>query len=304
MTKRFSVRISVAGMIAALAYVSLEPPSEVRGQDKSVPSEKKRAVGEEDAKEQRKARLEEMRRRAEGASVARLAGAEKIAAKLLPEPVLRYSGEFHGIVDATVWVYGAKGRPAAIEKVELYKSWHHGYFYCLASLCDERLEARWPGVPVWTSSQPGVEMRDLPDGPTPAATETARTRQIKELARRFTATRIDAGDIREENRLLVQPIHRYRDPEAGLLDGAIFAFIANGTNPDFMLLIELRGADWAHAVWRYGAARMTTGELHLRIDGKEVWTVPWQNASGFAAWPTYVHFPVFDRPATGVKSGD
>lgn len=304
MAKRFSVSVRVAGMIAVLVYACLESSNEVRGQDKSAASEKKRAVGEEEAKEQRKARLEEMRRRADGASVAQLAGAEKIAAKLLPEPVLRYSGEFHGIVDATVWVYGDKGRPVAIEKVELYKSWHHGYFYCLASLCDERVEAHWPGVPVWRSSRPGVEMRDLPDGPTPAATETARTRQIKELARRFTATRIDAGDIREENRLLVQPIHRYRDPEKGLLDGAIFAFIANGTNPDFMLLIELSGTDRTHAAWRYGAARMTTGELHLRIDGNEVWTVPWQDASGFAVWPTYVHFPVFDRPPTGVKSGD
>jgi hypothetical protein len=70
---------------------------------------------------------------------------------------------------------------------------------------------------------------------------------MKEMIRRFTSTRIDLGDIREENRVLTQPIHPYRDPESGLQDGAIFVFVANGTVPDFYLLLELRGPDLARA---------------------------------------------------------
>lgn len=297
MTNRWLLQSQIVFAVLSLAWSCAIAPMGVRGQDRNGPPDKGQGPSEDDAKQLRKKRLDEMRRLAEDTVVSRLKGAGERPAKPLPEPVFRYSGEFHGIVDATVWVYGAKGRPLAVEKIELYRSaYHTGYLYCLASLCDDLIEVRWPGYPDWSSTQPGVEMRPLPEGPRPASSETARVRQMKEIVRRFTATRAERGEalnIREENRLLAQSIHRYRDPDSGLVDGAIFAFIANGTNPDFLLLIELRGAAPAQATWHYGPARMTTGELHLRLDGQEVWSVPWQFAPGRRnVYPTYVHFPV------------
>jgi len=293
MTKRRLACIGVAEMIAALICVYAISATDVRGQDRSGPPNGKQATPEAEAKELRKARFDEMRRRAESTVVFRL-GAEKSPAKLLAEPVLRYSGEFHGIRDATTWVYGDKGRPLAVEKIEWTRTpYLNGYYYCLASLCDGLIAAQWPGEPRWSSTGPGVEMRTLTGAPQPASSEAARMRQMKDIVRRFAATRVDKGtksEIREENRLLAQPVHRYRDPDSGLLDGAIFAFIASGTNPDFLLLIEVRGADLAQAAWQYGAARMTTGELHLRLDGKEVWSVPFEWRPGRNVYPTYVHF--------------
>ena len=154
----------------------------------------------------------------------------------MAEPVLRFDSQFHRCIDATVWLYGTKGRPVAVQEVECYRRLDAPeYFYCLVSLCDGLIEARWPGEREWSSTKPGVEMRELPKGPKPASTEAARMRQMKGIVRRFTATRIDVGNIREENRVLAQQLHRYRDPHSGLQDGAIFVFVANGTAPDLLL---------------------------------------------------------------------
>ena len=35
---------------------------------------------------------------------------------------------------------------------------------------------------------------------------------------------------------------------------------------------------------------MTTGELHLRLDGKEVWMVPWQWVPGHNVYDTWLFF--------------
>jgi hypothetical protein len=232
-----------------------------------------------------------MRRRAQSTKVWQLRGADKMPAELVAEPVLRFDSQFHRCVDATVWLYGTKGRPVAVQEVECYRRLDAPeYFYCLVSLCDGLIEARWPGEREWSSTKPGVEMRELPEGPKPAFTEAARMRQMKGIVRRFTATRIDVGNIREENRVLAQQLHRYRDPHSGLQDGAIFVFVANGTAPDLFLLLELRGPDLARATWNYGVHRTTTGELHLRLDGKEVWSVPLQSNPGRDVYDTWLFF--------------
>ena len=136
-------------------------------------------------------------------------------------------------------------------------------------------------------------MSPLPESPKPATTEAARTRQVKEAIRRFTASRIDKwpwGDVRGECRVLSQPIHRYRDPESTIQDGSIFVAVGEGTAPDFFLLIELRGSDLEQATWNYGVHRTTTAELHLRLDGREVWSVPQESNPGRNVYATYLHF--------------
>jgi hypothetical protein len=36
--------------------------------------------------------------------------------------------------------------------------------------------------------------------------------------------------------------------------------------------------------------RTTTGELHLRLDGNEVWSVPLESNPGRDVYDTYLHF--------------
>ena len=216
--------------------------------------------------------------------------ADKTPARLVAEPVVRYSDQLIRAIDATMWVYGTKGRPVAIQKVECYsRPDAPKYLYALFSLSDGLIEAQWLGEPGWSSTKPGVEMCVLSGGPGAALTEAGRTLQMKELIRRFAVTMTGWAQIREELRLLPRPIHRYRDPEAGLQDGAIFAFAANGTNPNFLMLIESHGPDLTRATWNYPPVRATDGQLSVRLDGKEVWSAPWQVGMG-GRYDTWLYF--------------
>ena len=52
----------------------------------------------------------------------------------------------------------------------------------------------------------------------------------------------------------------------------IFA-IANGTNPEVLLLLEAqRETATSAASWTYGFAQMTGGEVHASLDDREVWS--------------------------------
>lgn len=287
--------LRIRAMLMAMTCACAFPTANLRGQDRGSPPDSKKTQDETEAKDLRKKRMDDMRRRAESTVVSRLNGA-KTRVDLVAEPALRFSDHFHGAVDATLWLYGTKGRPVAAQAVQLYRaSYLHGYYYCLASLSDGLIEAQWPGRPGWSSTKPGVEMLALPEAPKPAPTEAARTRQMREPIRRFAATRRDMTEIYEENRVLSQPVRRYRDPDSGIQDGAVFVFISNGTAPDFLVLLEARGPDLDRAKWHYGPLRMTTGQLRLRLDGKEVWSVPWEFTPGRNVYPTYVHFPIHER---------
>jgi hypothetical protein len=72
-------------------------------------------------------------------------------------------------------------------------------------------------------------------------------------------------------RLMTKPIYRYEDAAAGLEDGAIFS-LANGTNPDVLLLIESRKTGGTAApTWHYGVARMGGAVLVVNLDNQQVW---------------------------------
>ena len=290
MTTNFPRGVRTVTAILALACASGGPILALRAQDRPGSPGNEQAPGDASGKQERKKELDEMRRRAEGTKITLRDNADKTPAKLVPEPIMRYSDQYIRAIDATMWAYGSKGRPVAIQKVECYsRPDAPKYLYALFSLSDGLIEAQWPGESGWSSTKPGVEMRVLPRGPKAAPTEAARTLQIKEVIRRFAVTMTGWAEAREEMRLLPRPIHRYGDPDAGLQDGAIFAFAANGTNPNFLMLIELRGADLTHATWNYGGVRATDGKLSVRLDGKEVWSAPWHGGMG-GRYDTWLYF--------------
>src|SRR4029453_16365992 len=69
-----------------------------------------------------------------------------------------------------------------------------------------------------------------------------------------------------------EPVLRYKDPKAGILDGLLF-ILMDGTNPEGLLLVESQtekaGTQWNYALGSLGSARM-----HVELDEKEVWTRP------------------------------
>lgn len=223
---------------------------------------------------ERNARLVRMSGRAKRVQVHSLADEVRKTSQLVTEPLFRYSDEPRRIIDATLWCWQSDGRPTALLKIEENARTPHSkpWLYCVVSLSSELIEVERDGGREFSSRRPGLDLRPLPNGPEPANTKAARLTQLRQLARRFSATivRDPKDNRRDEMRLLPQPLYRYANPEAGLADAALFGLTATGTNPDGLLAIELHGKDTTS--WRYGLARMTMEGLSVRLDNAEVWT--------------------------------
>lgn len=250
----------------------------------SVPADEKRTEETDSAKELRAARLVGMRVLAGKFEMKGSTTEDKEPFELRADPIFRYSDQPRGFVDATLWAWappGSTGRPAVIAKVEAAISqsnvpyWH----FCVVSLADELVTADFEGARRLAATKAGIDLRSIPDAPGAADKPAARQRQMKDFIGRFAATIFNTNpDTKkpepQEMRLLATPIYRYADEANGLLDGMIFGLTTNGTNPDMLVVIESRGSKGSPFEWKYGIVKMTIAEVHVRLDGKEVWMSP------------------------------
>jgi hypothetical protein len=148
------------------------------------------------------------------------------------------------------------------------------WLYEFASLSEHEVGAEFgPDFAKWSALRPGWEPQTFRDAPAPAESKSERLRQMRDLARRFKAVELLPPPTRFELRLLPQPVVRYADADAGQLDGAVF-LLCHGTNPEIVLVIEAKQESDQPPVWQYGFARNTIAELHVTLDGAEVWTQP------------------------------
>jgi hypothetical protein len=149
------------------------------------------------------------------------------------------------------------------------------------SLAEQPLRGKFDGKEVWVSSEPGLRFAALPAAPLPAAGKPERLLQMREFARACVVTKRERDGNLTELRLLTQPIFRYEAPQAGLIDGALFAFV-QGTDPDLFLLLEARESGGKPA-WQFAASRMNSVAFNLRYNDKEIWNVdvlPWSDVNG------------------------
>ena len=72
-------------------------------------------------------------------------------------------------------------------------------------------------------------------------------------------------------RVLPTPLLRYEDEDAGIRDGALFV-LAGGTDPEALLVIELSATGSGDPLWRFALNRVSSGELHVSLDGREIWS--------------------------------
>jgi hypothetical protein len=230
-----------------------------------------------DSKAQRDARLGIMRERAQGFEVERISAGKREQVALSKTPVFRYDDQPRGFVDATLWRWGSQGRPVALLKVEDTASGGKPYWqFCVASLADGPINISFPNGGRLSADVPGTTLRPLENPPAPGETAAGRLRQMKELVSRFAGTiHVDGKvSLKQEMRRLTSPIHRYSDEATGLVDGVIFGLTTNGTNPDMLVLIELRDEREKGPRWDYGIVKMTAAEVHIRLDGAEVYSSP------------------------------
>ena len=191
------------------------------------------------------------------------------AVQLLDRPLLTYGDSARVNKNGTLWAFGASGRPLAI--LELYQDTGTRWVHAVTLTGVSTVTLKTPVAAAWTPAETQIVPAPIPEADAPLDRELRRTRQLKELARRFTAHEFwDPDNSRFELRLLEQPVLRYKDADAGIHDGAVFV-LAHGTNPEVIVLIEAIGKTVDAARWHYSLARLGSAELHVELDGKEVW---------------------------------
>jgi hypothetical protein len=254
------MRICRIMQILALAIVAHGTPSRSAEGELETPKANRTA----------KARLEMMRKVIDDFDVRSLQVEPPAALKFHQEPLLRYNDPSRpgdkgaqSLLDATVWRLGETGRPTAIVTLEVYPRNEATAVlsYEFVSLSPLPFEIKNSHGVTWTPSSTQLTITPLLEAPEPADTKRSRLVQMRQLARRFTAQAEWQGD-KTECRLLAQPIDRYDDEAAGIVDGAVFVF-ANGANPEMGLLLECSEKHWS-----YGVFRLTAATLSAQLDGK------------------------------------
>ncbi len=199
--------------------------------------------------------------------------------KLGPKSLLQWSNPVGGSIHGSVFVWTDKGRPEAVASVyKFYHPFHHlGVEF--HSLALGPLTAKGAGGPAWEPAGAGVEFRPIPGAPAPAESPAQRLRQMRAVAKEFTAVETTRKDITRGVRLLTQPVYRDESTDPDVLDGALFAFV-EGTDPDIFLAVEARRAATGKGFeWQYAVAPMNQIELRVSHRGREVWSkprLPWE----------------------------
>ncbi len=214
--------------------------------------------------------------------------------KPVARPLYSYVDSVRHIADGGIWAWG-EGRPLA-----MIKSWENPdtrrtRVFSLTS--EERVTAHGPQSLVWRPESLQVTPKPLTNTPVPDQSETIRLRRLKEQARRFSAHEMwDPNNSRFEMRLLVQPVHRYRDDKRQIIDGAVFLFAVDN-NPQIVLLIEMLATEIGGSRWQYLLARVSSAELHVALDGQEVWSEG--RIPGIVGRPTDPYWHMVTVPMSG-----
>ncbi|MDZ4688955.1 MAG: hypothetical protein SH850_28090 [Planctomycetaceae bacterium] len=191
-----------------------------------------------------------------------------------PEPLLRFTNPVSGLQAGGFFVWSdVDGRPRAAAQVFLTADnlWLHEF----QSLSPNTFTATRDGKSAWEPQKPGVAVRPLPTAPPPAETAVKRLVQMREIAKRFTASDEFEGRPRsDELRLLTKPLVRFGGEQSGTLDGALFT-LAHGTDPELLILLEAVRTDGEYR-WHYSLAPMTGYALKATLDDQPVWEVGWR----------------------------
>jgi hypothetical protein len=222
--------------------------------------------------EERLLHLKRMQAIAKSITVNEIHADQQIPARLVDEPLLRYTDDTRKTYDSTMWIWGAKGRPTAILAIEFYPERPDTkWLFEIASLSKRRIRVDIENGLHWTAREPGLRLITLENAPAPADTPALRLTQMKQLHRRFEAYERAVVGGRIELRPMIRQLHRYQDAEQNVTDGAIFAF-AHGTNPEVLWIIEAHQKGKAPPHWEFALVQTAGAELFVELDGKEIWT--------------------------------
>jgi hypothetical protein len=200
--------------------------------------------------------------------------------QLVTEPILQWSQPVRGGADGAVFVWTQEGQPVAIGTFFIWpvNERLQGVTHELHSLSQLPLVAAWRDRR-WTPPKDSIVWKPVPDAPKPGMSAEQRLRQMRDLARQFSAESHDKEERKWDLRLLPRPIYRsYGDrksqpaaAERDVLDGALFGFV-EGTDLEIVLSIRAAKSETGHR-WEYALARMSDFRLAARHGDTTVWQV-------------------------------
>lgn len=183
---------------------------------------------------------------------------------------LNWTNPVTGSIRGRVFIWTYKDRPCAIasifkfdEQTRITTEFH--------TLTNRAFRVKRPDGAEWSPVEESLESISL-RGPSVASQRSARSVQMRLLARGFSAERIDSDGSKWKLRLLPQPLYRYSAPEFGVVDGAVFV-LAQGTNPDVILMIEAVESDDG-IQWRCLTARMHRSKIILSRSNEVIQEFP------------------------------
>lgn len=190
------------------------------------------------------------------------------------EPLLRFTNPVSGLQDGGFFVWkNESGRPMVGAQVFLTGEdlWIHEF----QSLAPVPFRVSRNDKFVWEPQRAGVEVKPVPDAPPPAASAVQRLVQMRDIAKRFTASdEFEGRPQSDELRLLTKPLVRFGAENSDMLDGALFVH-AHGTDPELMIVLEALKTD-SGVRWHYSLAPMTGYALKASFDNQPVWEVAWR----------------------------
>lgn len=198
---------------------------------------------------------------------------------LAGEPIQTWTNPIRGFTQhGTVHLWTNAGRPGVIGSIwsglDQKDRSKRNLCYEFHSLCQAPVSMRLGDKTWWSATEPGVAWLPLSDGPAPGSSRTIRLRQMRDLARELRADIVGREGDNDQLRLLPQPLYRYPEDTAGVVDGAVFAFVM-ATDPELFVVLEIRRDEaTGEPAWMLAPARFTGEPLRLSRGERIVWESP------------------------------
>ena len=147
---------------------------------------------------------------------------------MLPQAVFRHSQPVRGddIGAVYLWV-DADQRPEVIGTTFAFplEADRRMVVHELHSLGSEPSQSHWRGKRPWQPKRVDLDWRAVPNAPPVNANPAVRQRQVRDIARRFSANSIDEKEGRWELRLVAKPVHQFEGEQPNAVScGSLFLF--------------------------------------------------------------------------------
>jgi hypothetical protein len=208
------------------------------------------------------------------------------------QPALSWSNPSRQTAAGAMFLWTESGRPQVA--LCLYPDGDQVIDLEFQSLSQNPLTADSDDQTLWAPSESGVRWEPIESSRPPGQTPAQRLRQMRVLAREFSARLVPPNKNPIELRLLETPVYRYELAEGirktgdELIDGSVFTFV-QGTDPEVLLLLEAY-EEAGQAKWRFALARMSMVPTQVSRDAAVIWETEWAIRRTYTPYFVYKSF--------------